>query len=1130
LIFLNRQATKPKTTVSTLSKKIPIDPLTNKQFFMKKVFTLLWLILTAFTFKAAAQTTPNCSAEFAVQYLNNYTVKFNPVVANDSPWVHHYWNFGDGSTGTTLISPTHTYSLAGTYSVVHTQIRLNQNNLPVCTQVVTKLVIIQEPCNLVVNFSWTSTTANPLTMAFQNLSVPLASSDSITWNFGDNTTSHDVNPVHTYANAGTYNVCLIVKKNNNTTAAPCIRYICKTVVVTTPCTLVANFIWTVTQTNPLRIEFTNLSTPLAATDSITWTFGDGTSSTVVNPVHIYANAGTYTVCLRVKKVTPAGSAPCVREICKTITVTQPCNLVVDYSWTATASNPLRIEFHNLSVPLAATDSVTWIFGDNSPNSHDVNPVHIYSNAGSYNVCLIVKKFPFQTSSPCIRYICKTVVVQAPCTLVADFSWTATATNPLRIEFHNLSTPLSNTDSVRWTFGDGSSSNDVNPAHSYANAGTYIVCLRVQKLTPPGSAPCVREICKTIVVTLPCNMAPNFTWTVSQTNPLRIEFQNTSTNTVVTDSVRWTFGDGSSSNQINPVHTYNAAGTYTVCLRIVRYYAGTTTPCVREICKTLVIPPLCTLVADFSSQADPNNTLSIRFTNLSVPVGATDSLTWSFGDGTTLTGVQGNPAVANPTHVYAHAGNYNVCLIVKKTSTASNAPCVRYTCKPVVVYEPCTLVVNFTSQPDPNHSLRIKFTNTSAPINNTDSVRWTFGDGSSVSGLQSDPNVANPTHIYSNAGNYTVCLRVKKNGNTQTPVNCVREKCATIVVTPPCNFDVNFSWRLDSVNVKKVYFTNLTVPPTATAIAVWTFGDGSSATSWNAVHEYAQPGTYRVCLRVYLGTNTNCVREKCDTVVVPVPVPPCTQLSYYHFASSPNDNQRYTFTPDYINPAFQYTWTFGDGTGSHDPVAIHRYAQPGVFVACLTVWRSNTCASTTCKEIRVLPQINCDTAHVGYSFQRNTTLPNTIQFTANATLPILDQIWTITKIPGGSTVTLHQNNPAYTFPDTGYYRVCLRATLQGGCVKEYCSNIRIENLSNACLLQVFPNPATVAASVIVTLTQPEMIHAYVYNSLNVLVMQFDQQGTTGANTVSFNVGQLTSGQYTIKLVYGNSVCYGRFQKL
>ena len=442
------------------------------------------------------------------------------------------------------------------------------------------------------------------------------------------------------------------------------------------------------------------------------------------------------------------------------------------------------------------------------------------------------------------------------------------------------------------------------------------------------------------------------------------------------------------------------------------------------------------------------------------------------------------------------------------------------------------MVNFSSQPNPANSLQFTFTNLSTPLNASDSVRWTFGDGTSINGLQSDPNIANPTHTYTSAGTYTVCLTVKKN-NTLTATGCVRYKCETIVVTQPCNFTVNFSWRLDSANNRKVYFTNLTASPSANAIAVWNFGDGTSATSWNAVHEYAQPGTYIVCLRIYLGTNTTCVREKCDTVYIPLPVPPCTELSKFHFEKFTNDNQKYTFTPDYINTTFQYTWTFGDGTGSHDPVAIHRYAQPGTYTACLTAWRGPDCASTTCHDLNVQPQVNCDTAHVTYTYQRDAQILNKIQFYAISSVPLIDQTWTISKLNGtviSSSVILHQNNPIYLFQDTGYYRVCLKATTIGGCIKEYCNYIRIEQVSNACVLQAFPNPATSAVNVNVYLTQAELIHASIYNSLNVLVMDITQQGFTGNNLISFNINSLAAGQYTIRLVYGNHVCYANFQKL
>ncbi len=739
---------------------------------MKRIFTLLWLTLTAFTFKANAQGTV-CNAEFAVQFINNNTVKFNPVIVVGSPSVNHTWNFGDGSPVDNTVSPTHSYALPGTYAAVHTVVVLNPNNVPICTQSFTRTVIITAPCNLVVDFSWNATATNPLKIEFHNLSVPLSNTDSITWNFGDNTSSHDVNPVHTYANAGTYNVCLIIKKNLG------------------------------------------------------------------------------------------------------------------------------------------------------PNT-----------------------------TPCIKYICKTVVIQAPCNLIADFTWAATQTNPLKIEFHNSSTPSSPTDSVKWTFGDG----------------------------------------------------------------------------------------------------------------------------------------------------------------------------------TSVSGVQSDPNVANPVHIYTQPGMYTVCIRVKKNNNTGTTPCVSEKCKTVVVHGPCNLQANFSSQPDPLHPLRIKFTNLSIPSNPSDSVRWTFGDGTSVSGLQSDPNVANPTHNYAQAGNYVVCLRVKKNLNT-TPAPCVAEICKTVYVQQPCNIQVNWSWQLDQTNPRKVYFTNLTVATTSGATATWYFGDGTSATSWNAVHEYAQPGRYYVCLKIQFGPN--CIKYKCDSILIPIPMPPCNNQSNFTVLSTSGNSHSFTFIPAFQNSAAQYTWTFGDGTGSHDMIATHQYAQPGTYTACLTVWRGPNCASTTCKTVQVTQQINCDSVHVNYTYQSNPQVPNKIHFYANANVPIIDQTWTITKLPvssPGSTVTLHQNNPTYLFQDTGYYRVCLRAVTLGGCIKEVCKIIHITQVSNACLVQAYPNPATNVVNVNVTLTQTGMIDAYVYNSLNVLVKEKHQLGVPGNNVVSININDLPAGLYRIKLIYQNHVCYAVFQKL
>jgi len=804
------------------------------------------------------------------------------------------------------------------------------------------------------------------------------------------------------------------------------------------------------------------------------------------------------------------------------------------------SNTFSVQFTPVMVGDSFNTVHYWSFGDGNTVSA-VAPSHTYAAVGSFSVKHYIVKHNPNGVVLCTDTVTKVILIQqtTACTLQAYFTYNADSLNWNTIHFQNQSQPNAPGDSIRWTFGDGSA--PINglvgtlstPTHVYANAGAYNVCIRVKKNNNTTGTPCVSEICKTVIVAPPCNLVANFNWTTTASSPLVIAFHNLSVPLAASDSVSWTFGDGTVSLDVNPTHTYANAGTYTVCLRVKKNITIAGVPaCVSEICKTVVVVTACNLQADFSSQADSLHPLRVKLTNLSVVSSAADSVRWTFGDGTSVSGLQSDPNIANPTHDYAQGGAYTVCLRVKKNITIAGVPaCVSEICKTVVVVTVCNLQANFSSQADSLHPLRVKFTNLSVVSSAADSVRWTFGDGTSVSGLQSDPNIANPTHDYAQGGAYTVCLRVKRNNNTPGTTPCVGEICRSITVIQPCNIPASFTMHRDSANIHKVYFTNTTIAPTASAIAKWSFGDGTFASTWNAVHEYAQAGTYRVCLTVYF--STNCVKETCDTVVIPNPPPSCLEISKFTFEKFSTDNQKYKFTPDHIATDIVYTWTFGDGTGSHDPIAIHRYAQAGVYVACLTAWRGPNCASTTCKEIRVLPQINCDSIHVSYSYQKDPFVSNKLYFYANANFPILDQTWTISKLSPATTppVILHQNNPIYVFNDTGYYRVCLKAITLGGCVKEYCSVIHIEHVvTNVCELQAFPNPTTTLVNVNVSLTAPGMIDGYIYNTMNTLVKEKHQQGVVGNNIVTFNINDLIPGLYTIKVVYGGKTCYARFTKL
>src|SRR5260221_6449313 len=144
------------------------------------------------------------------------------------------------------------------------------------------------------------------------------------------------------------------------------------------------------------------------------------------------------------------------------------------------------------------------------------------------------------------------------TLFRSFSCSALSCN-----FTSTSSdPDGSIASYTWTFGDGATSTLQNPSHTYTAAGTYSVGLRVTD--NQGAQSTITT--KSVTVTVP-NQAPtaNFTFSCSG---LGCTFTSTSIDPDGSiASYSWTFGDGATSTLQNPSHTYTAAGTYSVGLRV-----------------------------------------------------------------------------------------------------------------------------------------------------------------------------------------------------------------------------------------------------------------------------------------------------------------------------------------------------------------------------------------------------------------------------------------------------------------------------------------------------------------------------------------------------------------------------------
>lgn len=609
-----------------------------------------------FTLSCNLQQTCHADFNFSVQQLTAAFVSTASSGAGSAISSFH-WSFGDGTIGTGP-NPVHNYPASGSYSV---KLVIESSNT--CRDSVIKVVNI-------FNTAGTCHAAFHDTMIAPNkfyfLSGGSSSSDSIVqriWKFGDGTgaTGNQVNVDHIYQVSGTYTVCLKI-----VSASGCVDSTCKTITATAPtASCVASFNFQVGNHNAyFNSSASTGSTPADAILTRYWNFGDGSVSTtnVVAPVHTYAAAGTYQVCLQI--TTASG---CQKTECHAVTIVDS-NCHANFTYSAMSAG--AVQFTNTSSTLGTNAQYYWTFG-NSGGSTAVNPVYTFV-PGTYNVCLRV----YNTATGCADSICKTIVINTPppptnCEAVYSFTGLP-VTSPaagFTLQFGSSASHATSAtgDSIHeriWIWGDGSTTtgNVVYPIHTYTTPATYNVCLVIRSVSG-----CSDTTCKSITVPMPNQVTcqskftyENLPFTTPPNRP--VKFNSTTSAAGPGDSIiyrRWTFGDGTTLISNNPIvtHNYTQPGTYTVCLTI-----KSALNCEKTECKVVVVTQVTSAcVPHFNWQRTAPKQASFNSAMSWVPVNDTIiQRTWNFGDATPL--LTGN--VVAPVHNYLNFGIYTVSLRIK----------------------------------------------------------------------------------------------------------------------------------------------------------------------------------------------------------------------------------------------------------------------------------------------------------------------------------------------------------------------------------------------------------------------------------------------------------------------------------
>ena len=174
----------------------------------------------------------------------------------------------------------------------------------------------------------------------------------------------------------------------------------------------------------------------------------------------------------------------------------------------------------------------------------------------------------------------------PCGVESDYSYSAGSFCNVNFTDKSFTTKYTTQIiSYHWDFGDGNSSQAQNPSHYYGSTGSYNVCLTVFAIDPFGGC-CEKTYCQTIRVSCEessCKINPEYSTSVSSKT---VTFRNTSTSNREIVGYLWEFGDGTTSKEMNPVHTFPDFAAYDICLHVIAKDGSSC--CYENSCNELVV--------------------------------------------------------------------------------------------------------------------------------------------------------------------------------------------------------------------------------------------------------------------------------------------------------------------------------------------------------------------------------------------------------------------------------------------------------------------------------------------------------------------------------------------------------------
>jgi gliding motility-associated-like protein len=662
---------------------------------------------------------------------------------------------------------------------------------------------------------------------------------------------------------------------------------------------VANFVANkVNGCAPLTVQFTSLSTGNPST--YLWDFGNGNTSTLINPSASYVNPGKYTV-----RLTVTNAAGSNQKTVNNYIDVYPLPSVKFGALKLTGCSPLSVQFRDSSsAVLTGLKTWAWDFGDGNV-SNQRHPTNTFNLPGNYSISLLVTD-----SNNCSNSLIKNNYINVQTQPIVDFVASSNfgCSLPFQPSFTPSITPSTGNYSYLWNFGNTTQSTSANPQATYNSKGTFPVSLRLV-----NQAQCTVNVVKPNFIRL-IDVVPDFVidGTPDLCAPGNVRVLNATTFDTLGIVFEWYLNGVLVSSFKNVQLTNLPVGNHSLELRV--RVGNCIASTIRNSFINVIPGPKSNFFTDKTNYCKIPSSVSFKDSSSN----AVDWL-WNFGNAQTA-------SLKDPIVNYTNFGEYTVRLI----TTHANG-CRDTLVKPLYIKIKPAFVLPLVSPKKGCAPLLVNFgvydTN-SPPFNN---FLWNLGKPGVTS------NLASHTYTYTDTGVYYVSL------TATNAEGCVSTRFDTIRVGLVLNPDftvpkIVFCYGEQPVSLQIP--NHLRIPGFG---YTWVSKDSSfTGSALNNTIFFNDTGWQSLSLLMsHNGCTSGIFKDSVFRILGPI--------ARYSFNYLPCSNSQLRFINRSVG-GNKFLWVFGDGDSSTQFSPNHDYDSSATYMVKLFAFDT----LTSCTSVFTLP--------------------------------------------------------------------------------------------------------------------------------------------------------------------------------